>query len=60
MMTEFEKLVLEMREAQKAFYRFHDQLDLRKSKALERKVDAALERKLNEDQNGQPNLFGGE
>ena len=39
-MTEFEKLVLDMRTAQKNFFRYHDPLDLRKSKELERKVDS--------------------
>ena len=60
MMSEFEKLVLEMRTAQKNFYRYHDREDLRKCKALERKVDTELVRKQNQEQNGQLYLFGGE
>ena len=54
-MTEFETMVREMREAQKAWFRYHDQLDLQKAKALEKKVDAALERKAALDQ--VPDLF---
>lgn len=56
-MTEFEKLVLDMRNAQKTFFRYHDQLDLRKSKELERRVDAWLERKKQQEQDPTPDLF---
>ena len=59
-MTEFEQLVLEMRTAQKNFFRYHDQLDLRKSKELERKVDNYLDRKQQQDLEQTPDLFGGE
>ena len=57
-MSEFERMVFDMRNAQKAWYRYHDQLDLTRAKALERKVDAALERKAALDQ--VPDLFGAE
>ena len=60
MMTEFEKLVWEMREAQKVYYRLHDPLDLKKAKDLERKVDAALRAKKEAEQDAQPDLFGSE
>ncbi len=59
-MTEFEQTVLDMRNAQKAFFRYHDQLDLRKSKELERKVDSYLKRKQEQDREPTPDLFGGE
>ncbi len=59
-MTEFEQLVLEMRTAQKNFFRYHDQNDLRKSKELERKVDAELARKQELEKDPMPDLFGGE
>lgn len=59
-MTDFEKLVLELRTTQKNFFRYHDQLDLRKSKELERKVDAELARKQEQEKDPQPDLFGGE
>lgn len=38
-MSEFEKLVLEMRETQKEYFRTRDKTTLAKSKALEKKVD---------------------
>ena len=59
-MTDFEKLVLELRTAQKNFFRWHDQADLRKSKELERRVDAWLERKKQQEQDPTPDLFGGD
>lgn len=59
-MTEFEQMVLEMRTAQKNFFRYHDQLDLWKSKELERRIDAWLKRKQEQDQEPTPDLFGGE
>ena len=59
-MTDFEKLVLELRTAQKNFFRWHDQVDLRKSKELERRVDAELARKQEQEKDPQPDLFGGE
>ena len=60
-MTDFEQLVLAMRNAQKTFFRYHDDLDLKKAKELERQVDAALERKQELDREPTPplNLFGG-
>lgn len=58
-MTEFEKLVLEMRTAQKNWFRWHDQNELRKSKELERKVDAALKQKQEQEKDPTPDLFGG-
>ena len=57
-MSDFEQLVLEMREAQKAWYRYHDQQYLMRAKALERKVDAALEKKAAADTDPTPDLFG--
>ena len=48
-MTEFEKLVLEMRQAQKDYFRFHDQQDLKKARILEIQVDGQLERKQQQD-----------
>lgn len=59
-MTEFEQTVLDMRNAQKAFFRWHDQNDLRKSKELERRVDAELARKQELEKDPTPDLFGGE
>lgn len=61
-MTDFEQLVLAMRTAQKTFFRYHDDLDLKKAKELERQVDAALERKQKLDQEPTPtlDLFGGQ
>ena len=59
-MTDFEKLVLELRTAQKTFFRWHDPADLRKSKELERRVDAELARKQEQAKDQQPDLFGGE
>ena len=59
-MTEFEKLVLEMRTAQKNWFRYKDQLDLRKSKELERKVDSELTKKRELENDPTPDLFGGE
>ena len=59
-MTEFEKNVLDMRTAQKNFFRYHDQTDLWKSKELERKVDAELARKQELEKDPTPDLFGGE
>lgn len=58
-MTDFEKLVLELRTAQKNFFRWHDQADLRKSKELERRVDAELAKKQEQEKDPQPDLFGG-
>lgn len=58
-MTEFEKLVLELRTAQKNFFRYHEQVDLMKSKELERRVDAYLKRKQDEEKEPTPDLFGG-
>ena len=59
-MTDFEQLVLAMRNAQKTFFRYHDELDLKKAKDLERQVDAALERKQELDREPTPplDLFG--
>ena len=59
-MNSFEKLVLELRTAQKNFFRYHDQNDLLKSKELERKVDAELARKQELEKDPTPDLFGGE
>ena len=59
-MTDFEKLVLELRTAQKNFFRYHDRADLRKSKELERRVDADLAKKQEQEKDPQPDLFGGE
>ena len=48
-----------MRTAQKNWFRWHDQNDLRKSKELERKVDAYLERKQEaERRDPTPDMFG--
>lgn len=58
-MTEFETLVLEMRTAQKNWFRYHDQNDLRKSKALEHQVDAWLKQKQAQEQDPTPDLFAG-
>lgn len=41
-MTEFEKLVQDMRKAQKAYFATRDKKILDQSKALERKVDEYL------------------
>ena len=49
-----------MRTAQKNFFRYHDQNDLRKSKELERRVDAELAKKQEQEKDPQPDLFGGE
>ena len=58
-MTDFEQLVLAMRTAQKTFFRYHDDLDLKKAKELERQVDAALERKQEaERRDPTPDMFG--
>ena len=59
-MNSFEKLVLELRTVQKNFFRWHDPADLRKSKELERRVDAWLERKKQQEQDPTPDLFGGD
>ena len=59
-MIDFEKLVLEMRTAQKNWFRWHDTADLRKSKELERRVDAELAKKQEQEKDPQPDLFGGE
>ena len=58
-MTEFEQMVLDMRTAQKNFFRYRDPADLRKSKELERKVDNYLDRKQQQEKDPQPDLFGG-
>lgn len=50
-MTDFEKLVLEMRKAQKNFFKTRDRKYLDLSKKLESEVDRCLSNKLN------PNLF---
>ena len=60
MMTDFEKLVLEMRTAQKNWFRWHEPEDLRKSKELERRVDTLLAKKQEQEKDPQPDLFGGE
>lgn len=44
-MTEFEKLVLEMRKAQKAYFKTRDKNILPLSKQLEKRVDEYLESK---------------
>ena len=59
-MTEFEQLVLEMRTAQKNFFRYHDQQDLKIAKKLEILVDGWLERIQQLEQDPTPDLFGGE
>lgn len=53
-MTDFEKLMYEMREAQRNWFRWHEREDLMKSKALERKVDEWLTR-IKEEKT--PDLF---
>ena len=59
MLTEFEQLVLEMRRNQKGFFTWHDQDYLKKSKELERKVDAYLEKKQEaERRDPTPDMFG--
>ena len=58
-MNSFEKLVLELRTAQKNFFRYRDPAELRKSKELERRVDAELARKQEQEKDPQPDLFGG-
>ena len=50
-MNEFEKLVFEMRKAQKEYFKTRDKVILEKSKQLERQVDEYLNKKVN------PNLF---
>lgn len=42
-MTDFEKLVLEMRKAQKDYFKTRDKQSLELSKRLERRVDEYLE-----------------
>lgn len=49
--TDFEKLVLEMRNLQKAYFKTRDRDILEQSKATERKVDAYLKQKTD------PSLF---
>jgi len=58
-MTDFEKLVLELRTTQKNFFRYRDPADLRKSKELERRVDAELAKKQEQEKDPQSDLFGG-
>ena len=50
------RLAKEMRDAQKAWFLFHNRADLDRSKKLERQVDAAIEEYLNP--NPQMDLFG--
>ena len=57
MLTEFEKLVSEMRKAQKDWFRWHEREALTKSKALERRVDEWLQQRQAADLT--PDLFGG-
>ena len=44
-MTPFEKLVMEMREHQKRYFKYKMVKDLKKSKELEKQVDIELEKK---------------
>lgn len=46
-MTEFEKLVSDMRKAQKDFFRTHDYAVMRKAKELEKQVDQYLDEQVN-------------
>jgi transcription termination factor NusB len=46
-MNEFEKMVLEMRELQKEYFRTRDRGVLEKSKQAERKIDEYLNNKTN-------------
>ena len=46
-MTEFEKLVSDMRKAQKDFFRTRDYAVMRKAKELEKQVDQYLDEQVN-------------
>lgn len=56
---EFVKLVREMREAQKSFFRGRLQTDLQRSKQLERQVDSELAKYITDGNSivTQPELF---
>ena len=57
-MSEFEELVLKMREAQRSWFRWHDRNDLLHSKEYEKRVDMWLERKRREGiKNTTPDMF---
>ena len=51
-LNEFAALVAELRHAQKTYFRTRERADLERSKALERKVDKALD-----ELSGQKTLF---
>ena len=46
-MTDFEKLVLELRTAQKKFFKTHDNGVLNRARELEKQVDKCLDELLN-------------
>ena len=55
-MTDFEKLVLDMRSAQKLYFSTRSSDALNKSKALEKQVDAMLKAKKDGESNAQLEL----
>ncbi len=56
-MTEFEQMVLEMRKAQKDYFRWREPEMLKKSKELEREIDAYLKRREAAQQDLTPDMF---